>query len=415
MVRKLRRKFIAVNMTLVIFILLFIFVFHLFTEWKQLSDTTEDALRRASDVTQHGQNQWQVAPPKPDEKNSRADPEQSLLVPVFCVTVEGGELVTVNSNNLTVDPAVVEAASTAALAAEENIGTLRELSLRYMRLQTLEGWHISFADLTWQTPAMSERVLSALLILSVAAVGFALVSVFLAHWVTRPTEEAWKQQRQFVADASHELKTPITIILADADILLSHPEDTVASQKKWVEYIREEAMHLKRLAEDLLFLTRGDDMGHPARPDTPVAFSDLCWSCLLSFEPLAFERGAVLTPLIAPDVTLPGHEDQLRRLVSILLDNASKYCGPGGEVTLTLERSGSRATLRVHNTGAPIPPEDLPHLFDRFYRVDKSRARDAGGSGLGLPIAEAIVHAHGGSVSVTSGEGGTCFTVVFPL
>ena len=244
---------------------------------------------------------------------------------------------------------------------------------------------------------------------------FFFLSLFLSSLALRPTERAWQQQRQFVADASHELKTPLTVILANTGIVLSHKEDTVASQLKWLEYTHEEAVQMKGLVDDLLFLAKSDHTNHSI-VRCQLSMSQLVLGCLLLFESVAFEAGITLESDIAPDLTLQGDEGQLRRLVMILLDNAVKYAGAEGTVRLELERHQERVRLSVHNTGAPIPPEHLPHLFERFYRADAARDRSRGGYGLGLAIAKSIVDGHRGKISVTStAESGTTFTVLLPV
>ena len=145
-----------------------------------------------------------------------------------------------------------------------------------------------------------------------------------------------------------------------------------------------------------------------------VELSQVCEGCVMSFEPLAFEAGLVLESSVAPGVGVTGDGEELRRLCAILLDNACKYCGPGGTVRVTLE-GGGEAALTVHNTGEPIPAEDQAHLFERFYRADAARGREKGGYGLGLSIAAAIVERHGGKIAVRSTAGeGTAFTVTLP-
>ena len=215
----------------------------------------------------------------------------------------------------------------------------------------------------------------------------------------RPVEESWRRQQQFVADASHELKTPLTVLLADTDILLGHPGDTVESQRRWVEHIRDEGLRMKGLVQDLLFLARGDAAGW-SRPRERADLSGLCGDCVMSFEPVAFEAGLALNSGIAPGVALTGSGEELRRLCAILLDNACKYCEAGGTVTVTLTAGDHRAELTVHNTGAPIPAEAQAHLFERFYRADAARTREQGGSGLGLAIAASIVERHRGKINV---------------
>ena len=221
-------------------------------------------------------------------------------------------------------------------------------------------------------------------------------------------------RRRFVSDASHELKTPLTVILANTGLVLSHPEDTVAAQSKWLEYTHDEAEQMKELVDDLLFLAKSDAARQPAaRAET--AMSEVALGCLLPFESVAFEAGVALKHRITPGLSLRGDEGQLRRLVMILLDNAVKYAGPGGTVTFTLERHQERLRLAVHNTGEPIPPEHLPHLFERFYRADAARNRSGGGYGLGLAIARSIVEGHHGRLTVTStAAAGTTFTALLP-
>lgn len=173
---------------------------------------------------------------------------------------------------------------------------------------------------------------------------------------------------------------------------------------------------MRALVEDLLFLAKSDAGKETSPVTAPVDVSELTWSALLPFEPVAFEQGVEMESEIADQLTVQGNADQLRRLVAILLDNAVKYAGNGGRVKLVLsrpERGG--VCLTVHNTGPAVPPEHLPHLFERFYRADDSRARTSGGYGLGLAIAKRIVDGHGGSITVSSREdASTDFTVRLP-
>ena len=171
---------------------------------------------------------------------------------------------------------------------------------------------------------------------------------------------------------------------------------------------------MKGLVGDLLFLARGDAAGLE-RPQGKADLSGVCEECVMSFEPVAFEAGLTLDSGVAPGVAVTGSGEELRRLTAILLDNACKYCEHGGKVTVTL-KAGDKAVLTVHNTGEPIPEEAQPHLFERFYRADAARTREAGGYGLGLSIAAAIVERHKGKITVHSAAGeGTAFTVTLPL
>ena len=413
MLKQLRRKFVLINMILVSVILLAVFSIQIYSGWRQITADTDAALRLALEWTESGPDRWQIglgAPQMPPDDSEL----QPALVPTFCVTITPFGT-TVIDNNVSVTEPVLTAAVTAALESGRDRGALPDLNLRFLRSRSAGTTRIAFADTTWETTSIRQRILTAVMVFFLALTAFFPVSLFLSRWAMKPTERSWKQQQQFVADASHELKTPLTVLLADTDILLAHPTDTIEEQRKWVEYIREEGQRMKGLVEDLLFLARSDSASAKDVPLTRVSLSDLCWNCLLSFEPVAFERRAELTGEIGEAITVPGNEELLRRLITILLDNGCKYCGENGAVTLTLRRSGDKAVISVRNTGAPIPPEALPHLFERFYRVDPSRTRESGGHGLGLSIAASITGQHRGKISVErTAEAGTCFTVILP-
>lgn len=311
------------------------------------------------------------------------------------------------------------------LPPETKRGILSGLSLRYMMRQTPDGIKIAFADRSGEIHAIAQLIGTSLLIGLGGLAAFFGISLFLSGWALRPVRRAWEQQRRFVADASHELKTPLTVILANTEILQAHPQDTIASQGKWVEYIGTEARRMKGLVDDLLFLAKSD-AARDAVFAVSLNFSDTVLNGLLPFEPVAFERGLDLHSDVAPGLLVAGDEGQLGQLVRILLDNACKYAAPAGDgkgaVTLTLEQEGERACLRVVNTGPVLPPDQLAHIFERFYRADASRTRrsgmdgeEQGGYGLGLSIAQSIVERHRGQIVAESIPGrGTAFTVWLP-
>lgn len=418
MIRRLKKKFILTNMLLVSIVLLVVFGTLVGTNYRQAVGQSMAAMRMAL--------KWSIDSPPPrfefDFKPEFSDGEapgrhdgggrQFTMVPVFSASVDEAGTVTAQlGNNVTVSDEILNEAVAQALATGQNEGTLSGLNLRFIVERGDTFTRIAFADRTWEWESLSSLLLTSLPVGLGALLVFFLVSLFLARLSVRPVEQAWEQQRQFVADASHELKTPLTVILANSGIILSHKADTVEKQAKWVEYIREEATRMKGLVEDMLFLAKSD-AARTGAARRSVDLSGLVTGCLLPFESVAFESGAALESEVAPGLDVLGDEGQLRRLVMILLDNACKYAGEKGKVGVTLQRVQDKLKLSVRNTGAPIPQEHLEHLFERFYRVDSSRARDAGGYGLGLAIAKSITEGHGGKISVSSSEGdGTMFTV----
>ena len=241
------------------------------------------------------------------------------------------------------------------------------------------------------------------------------LSFFLARMSLRPVEHAFSEQQRFVQDASHELKTPLTVILANLSILKSHPTATIREEALWIQNTETEARRMQELTERLLFLAKADAKTLPPRSEV-LSLSTLVESTALPFTALAFERKLSLALDISPALSVRGDAQMLAQLLAILLDNALKYAAPGTEVTVRLCRQKKHALLSVHNNGELIPADALPRLFDRFFRVDKSRARAAGGYGLGLSIAKTIANAHGGDIRAAStAEHGTSFTVALPL
>lgn len=259
-----------------------------------------------------------------------------------------------------------------------------------------------------------------LLVLTLARVGgltvivFFLLSLVFSKWALKPVEEAWEAQEQFVTDASHELKTPLTVILANVAILQAHPERTIASESKWLESTQNEAERMEGLVGEMLTLVQVE--ARVDAPFEPVDLSDMVAGTTLQFESVAFEQNFKLESNIHEGITVQGDPERLRKLVDTLIENASKYVNEGGTVSVTLARENKNASLRVSNTGSYIHPDDLKRVFDRFYRTDKARTGDTGGFGLGLAIAREIARSHKGDIAAESSkESGTTFVATIPL
>lgn len=172
---------------------------------------------------------------------------------------------------------------------------------------------------------------------------------------------------------------------------------------------------MRKLVDGMLFLAKSDAT-ELARQSAEFSLTDTVWSCVLSLEPVAYEQHIELASDLDDGLRINGDEGQIAQLVTILLDNACKYTQAGGAITVRLKRQQDKACIAVHNSGVTIDPQDIPHLFERFYRADKARVHAKGGYGLGLSIAEQIVRQHGGRISVDSGaDTGTTFTVQLPL
>ena len=238
-----------------------------------------------------------------------------------------------------------------------------------------------------------------------------LISFLLSSFAVKPVKSAWEQQKQFVADASHELKTPLTVILANNNIMMSHTNSTVKDEKQWLESTEEEAQHMKSLIDQMLFLAKSD-AGETNVEMSEVDFSEIVEGTSLNFEPVAFEKGVMIDPQIDSEVTLIGNATQLNQLSHILIDNAVKYSEENSTVTIKLKKHSDGVEFSVNNFGSVISEDDLEHIFDRFYRAEKSRTTK--GYGLGLSIAKKIVESTNGKLTVQSNEkDGTTFTAIY--
>ena len=376
------------------------------------TDSTEEAVDNSGDASPKSPGARQAGP----RIGGRGDNERTTVpVAVYTLTEECTLSLATEFTTASIDEDVLEAAATRVGTLGDGTGTFDDLGLHYKIRTTRTTTFVAFAD-----TATTDSWKSLALTLTVAGLGtlavFFVISLLLSKWALRPVKEAWDSQRQFVADASHDLKTPLTVILANASILLKHPDHSIASESQWIESTQVEAEHMQGLVNEMLELAQVESAQdlHSVQHE-PLDFSDLVDGVTLLFDSIALERNCQFDCSIEAGLSVSGSEQQLHKMVSTLVENAFKYVNAGGEVDVLLRRTGNRATLSVRNTGSTITEADLPHIFDRFYRTDKARTSGAGGFGLGLAIAREIARSHGGDITCEStDEQGTCFTVTLP-
>ena len=409
MIRKLRLKFVAICMALVTAILAVVFFSVYLSMARNISDLSRQVLYRVSQEEMIG------GMTRPDISNAIGG--DRVLLPYFTVNVwpsRGGGYtaqITGGTYSNLEDTEELTAILQDCLSQNRQEGTVSGYHLRYLRQDNGLYEKLAFVDMSMEQ-AVLRRMMGSYLVIALAALALLLgVSVLLSHWATRPVEKAWKQQRQFLSDASHELKTPLTVILSNAELL----EQTELPDKpaRWTDNILSEAGRMRSLVEEMLTLARADNMVRTAVM-AEVSLSDVAADCALAFEPVAFEAGKPLEYQIADGTLVLGDGDKLRQLISILLDNAIKYGADGGTITLSLQKTDRQARLTVSNPGDPIPPEQLGRLFERFYRADVSRGEKSG-FGLGLPIARTIAEEHKGTLRAESDAGSTRFIYTMML
>ena len=339
-------------------------------------------------------------------------------VPVAVYTYTETNTLTIASGYTTasIDSEVLTSAATRIAGLQDGSGTFADLGLHYQKRTVNTTTYVAFADTSttdsWQSLALT-LVIAGIVTLAV----FFLISLALSKWALKPVREAWESQRQFVADASHDLKTPLTVILANASILMKHPDHSIASESQWIESTQVEAEHMQGLVNEMLELAQVEaGQEKQSVPHEPVDFSDLVDGETLLFDSVALERNCVFDCSVEEGLQVLGNEQQLHKMVATLVENAFKYVNEGGTIDISLRKAGKNAVLAVRNTGSTISEADLPHIFDRFYRTDKARTSGAGGFGLGLAIAREIARSHDGDITCTSTDAdGTTFTVTLPI
>ncbi len=409
MIRKLRLKFVAICMAMVTAVLAVV-CFAIFAALRgNVADLSREVLHRViQEEALSGGRKPEIGVEIGGDK---------VLLPYFTVSVWPGgggtyaAYVTGGTYAGLEDTAELTAILEDCLSQEPPEGVIQSYSLRYLRRDNGLYRRLAFVDMSMERAMLREMMGSYLRIALAAFLLLLGVSVILARWATGPVERAWGQQRQFLSDASHELKTPLTVILSNAELLSALPLEERPA--RWTDNILSESQQMKRLVEEMLTLARADNLAQSAVL-AEVSLSDVAEDCALAFEPVAFEAGKPLEYHVAEGVTVLGDGDKLRRLVSILLDNAVKYGAEGGTITLALERTERQARLMVSNPGEPIPAEQLGRLFERFYRADASRGEKSG-FGLGLSIAAVIAQEHKGVLKAESGREGTRFLFTLPL
>ena len=400
MIKKLRFKFICYNMLIVM--VMMTLLLGILTEYMQKS-LIKDQYATLHRIAEDPGNK--VRPGNNESKN--------FHLPCFILEYSmGGELVAFGDSSFDLsNKAELEELYDLVCAAEESEGVAEGYDLRYVRMETPRGKKLIFADRSGER-ATFRRLSQVSILIGVGGFGvFFLISVLLSNLAIRPVDEAWRQQKQFVSDASHELKTPLTVIMANAE-LLQQPGYSDEQRRGFSESILSMSRQMRQLVESLLNLARLDSMRETDALLTELDLSSLVEDCILPFEPLYFERGLLLRSEVEPGIHVLGNERVLCQCMDILLDNAQKYSEPG-TVRLRLCRAGRQAELTVENPSPELTRAECRDVFKRFYRLDSART-NSGSYGLGLPIAEGIVTRHGGKINCDWEAGEIRFTVTIP-
>mgnify|MGYP000123499105 CR=1 FL=1 len=400
MIRKLRIKFVIINMSIVTIMLCVILglVFY-FTRVNLEAESI---------------NMMQNIAMRPFQLEIPNKLGEDVRLPYFTLQLGlRGELIATGGGYYDLsDKEFLDDLINVTIASPKTFAVIEEYNLRYYRHDTPLNHFLVFADISSERATLNNMMKSCIFIGIISFFVFLGISILLSKWAVKPVELAWKQQRQFVADASHELKTPLTVIMTNAELAQS-PEYDSESKQKFLNSILTMSRQMRGLIEQMLELARADNSDLKDISDI-VDFSKLVSDAILPFEPVFFEKGLTLTVQIDENIKVVGGESQLCQVLDALLDNAQKYSKETGTTWVTLKKQGKgRCLLMVANEGESISPEEAKNIFKRFYRSDKARSR-TGSFGLGLSIAEAIVTLHRGKIWVESSNGVNSFYVELP-
>ncbi len=405
MIRKLQNKFILISMLSMLLVLTIIMASISIINYQKVVQDAEHVLHILSENNgefprNHPPKADNLPVPKePRSYSSYMSPEMPYETRYFSVLISNdGSVLSANIEKV----AAIDSKDASDYALR--IWKQRKLSgflssYRYLKKSVPDGTLIIFVDCRRSLATFGTFLFSSILV-SLLGLFSVFVLVFLfSRLVMKPVSESYEKQRRFITDAGHEIKTPLTIIDANREIL-----EMEYGENEWSKSIGRQTLRLTKLTNSLIYLSQMEESKKKLNY-TDFSISDLASEMADSFQVLANMQEKHFSTKITPLLSYHGNEDSIRRLFSILLDNAMKYSPPQGSIHVTLDKRGKNIRFMVYNTAKSISPESLPRLFDRFYRTDESRNSETGGYGIGLSIARAVTQAHKGKISAESKDG----------
>ncbi len=397
MIRKLKRKVILLTMGALLILLTVLIAAMNLINYHSVVIEADNTLSFLSQTSTH------IPPIGNDPSGGRIPPHLSPELPFesrYFTVILGtdGSVIKVNVDKIaSVDEAAAQTYAAMALTKRANNGFIGRF--RFAKTAGENSVRIVFLDCTRQLDAF-DRFLTISLIIASCGFAVALIVIWiLAGRITRPIAESYEKQKRFITDAGHEMKTPLTIINANTELL-----EMELGDNECLTDIRSQSQRLASLTNDLVLLSRMEE-AEQSLPMIPFPLSEAVADTVQEFEALAHTQGKEFVCRVQPLLSLNGNDQSIRRLVTLLLDNALKYSPYGGTIICELKQSNRGIHLHVFNTTeTDVDPQTLPFVFDRFYRTDPSRNSETGGYGIGLSVAKAIVTAHGGKICATTND-----------
>ncbi len=408
MIRKLKIKFVVLAMSALFVLLAVIITGMNVINYNSVVKECDEIL---SVITQN-KGRFPVPGDRPESKLPPGlSPETPYESRYFTVTVDNkGEIININTSKIiSIDTSSAVAYAKKAISENSNEGFINEY--RYKITEDLNNITISFLDCGRRIDAFKGFLTASISMALAGYIAVFFVIFILSSKILKPIIESYEKQRRFITDAGHEIKTPLTIINANVDIL----EMELDENNESLQDIKEQTKRLRSLTDSLVMLSRMEEaQSNMPKIDFPI--SEIVSEATHAFVNLAANQGKNFSFNIEPMLSFHGNGKAISQLVYLLLDNAVKYSPSCGEISLSLVKKGKSIILSVFNTtNCEINPEQLKYVFDRFYRTDNSRSSQTGGYGIGLSVAKAIVTAHSGEITATASNNHSFqITVNFP-
>jgi len=397
MIKKLQLKFIFINMLIVTVMLISIFCIIYVSTQNNLS---RESIQMMSSVAKDPKRL-----PPPNEKID------NMRLPYFCImTNQNNEITDYYGDYYDLSNTdLLNEILNEAVSSKDKVSVIKKYNLRFLCSNKANEIIYVFTDIGNEQRILKGLVLNCVIIGILTFIAFLGISIIFSKWAVNPIELAWNQQKQFIADASHELKTPLTVIMTDAELL--HASTCTESDRALLSSsIISIAHQMRGLVESMLELAKIDN-GSVKESMAHFSLSETIQDSVMIFEPIFFEKELIFDYQIEPNLEMTGIKSQIKQLVDILLDNATKYSSSEGHTNLSLTHTQTgKYLLSVSNQGNPIPQDELKNIFKRFYKIDKARS-STHSYGLGLSIAESIVNKHHGKIWAESKNGYNYFYV----
>ena len=401
--KKLRNK-----VFLVVFSLLTLFTVIITT-----TSTTRDYIEKSNSIREILTNASRMRKndtKKPNFPNNREEDIRRIYLDftIYTIVLDNNgnfsEIIN-NTNNDTYDEESIKKIANSIIYNHENNFYIGNLYIdKYSYAFTPDNTLVIMDNTNTNNILITKLVTNILIFVLCESIIF-IITYFITKWIITPVEKSFEKQKIFVADASHELKTPLSVMIASADAYFNDKDE------KWVHNMKNESERMIKLVTDLLDLAKIDQNVDLVIEEKNL--SDIIEGSILTFESLFYDNKIKLKYNIEPDIKLLCNEDLITELMSILIDNAIKHCSDKGKINVNLTKKNKQITLEVINTGLPIKKEDEEKIFERFYKVDTSRNRNSNNYGLGLAIAKNIVEKHNGTISAHSSDGYTTFKIIW--